>query len=367
MSFSPPKLDPKEEHFCIASYIEGLTLFLRYMPPNARQTDTPKIVLYVHGGSFPSALSIAHRFDGRSWRDELADAGFHVWGLDFHGFGASDPYPEMAEPAECNPVLGRAEGASQQIERAVRFICDHHGVSEISIIGHSWGTIAVGRFAGRCPDLVDRLVFFGPVTWRQKKAEPQTFAAWRLVSLKDQWDRFTAEVPSGEPAVLSKRHFEEWGSLYLDTDRESRTRLPTSVKTPSGPWQDIATSGAGDLGYDPGLIRAPVAIIRGEWDSLATDADAHWLFDALKASTVKRDVKIGCATHLMHLEENRYALYREAQTFLDECDRPPGTSQTRHAIRTRINPDVRRDIHSPTEEGSLRLLPELGQVPEARP
>jgi pimeloyl-ACP methyl ester carboxylesterase len=206
MSLSLPKLDPREEHFCIASCIEGLTLFLRYMPPNAHQTDTPKIVLYVHGGSFPSALSIAHRFDGRSWRDELADAGFHVWGLDFHGFGASDPYPEMAEPAECNPVLGRAEGASQQIERAVRFICDHHGVSEISIIGHSWGTIAVGRFAGRCPDLVDRLVFFGPVTWRQKEAEPQTFAAWRLVSLKDQWDRFTAEVPSEEPAVLSKRH-----------------------------------------------------------------------------------------------------------------------------------------------------------------
>jgi hypothetical protein len=38
------------------------------------------------------------------------------------------------------------------------------------------------------------------------------------------------------------------------------------------------------LAYDPGLIRAPVAIIRGEWDSLATDADARWLFDALKAS-----------------------------------------------------------------------------------
>ena len=68
MPLSPPKLDSKEEHFRIASYIDGLTLFLRYLPPTAHHTDTPKIVLYVHGGSFPSALSIAHRFDGRSWR-----------------------------------------------------------------------------------------------------------------------------------------------------------------------------------------------------------------------------------------------------------------------------------------------------------
>ena len=59
MSLSPPKLDSKEEYFRVASYIEGLTLFLRYLPPTAHHTDTPKIVLYVHSGSFPSALSIA--------------------------------------------------------------------------------------------------------------------------------------------------------------------------------------------------------------------------------------------------------------------------------------------------------------------
>jgi pimeloyl-ACP methyl ester carboxylesterase len=319
----PAKLDPKEEHFQIASDARGLNLFLRYMPPRADLTDAAKIVLYVHGGSFPSALSIAHRFDGRSWRDELVDCGFHVWGLDFQGFGASDRHPEMAEPADRDNVLGRAETASRQVERAVRFICGHHGVARISIIAHSWGTIATGRFAGRFPDLVERLVFFGPITWRQKRAEPRVFPAWRLVSLADQWDRFTAEVPSGEPAVLARDHFEEWGSLYLDTDSESRSRSPASVKTPSGPWQDIAAAGAGDLAYDPSLVRAPVAIIRGEWDGLATDADARWLFDALKASPVKRDVKIGRATHLMHLEENRYALYREAQIFLDGCDRQP--------------------------------------------
>ena len=73
---------------------------------------------------------------------------------------------------------------------------------------------------------------------------------------------------------------------------------------------------------DPAGIKAPTAIVRGEWDSLVTDADARWLFDALNAAPTKRDLKIGRGTHLMHLEENRYELYKEAQSFLDGRDRP---------------------------------------------
>ena len=176
-----------------------------------------KVVLFVHGGTFPSALSIAHRFDGRSWRDELVDTGFDVWGLDFHGFGASDLYPEMSQPAENKPALGQAQSACQQLERAVRFICEHHRVPKISIIAHSWGTIATGLLAGRCPELIERLVFFAPIVGRQKQAEPQIYPAWRLVPLQEQWDRFTQDVPAGELAVLNRRHFDEWGELYLGT------------------------------------------------------------------------------------------------------------------------------------------------------
>lgn len=312
-----PQLDPREQHVHIAGPQPGLRLFLRYLPATTPRARNPKIVLYVHGGTFPSALSIAHRFDGRSWRDDLNDAGFDVWGLDFYGFGGSDRYPEMAEPADRHAPLGRADQASRQLASAVRFICDRHGVAAISLIAHSWGTIVAGRFAAEHPELVDRLVFFGPITWRPKRAEPPAFPAWRPVSLADQWTRFTAEVPADHPPVLARRHFDEWGPAWLDTDPESRTRSPEAVKTPSGPWQDIATAGAGELGYDPGQIRAPVAIIRGEWDSLITDADARWLFDALKASSIRRDIKIGRATHLMHLEAGRFALYRETATFLD--------------------------------------------------
>jgi len=316
------KLDAREAHFRIPSPVEGLQLFLRYLPPQARQPEVRHVVLYVHGGTFPSAVSIAHRFDGHSWRDALCTCGFHVWGLDFLGFGASDRYPEMSLPAERNAALGGAQMAAEQIEYAVRFICTHHKVSRISIIAHSWGCIAAGRFAGTHPDVVERLVFFGPVTWRAPKGEAQYYPAWRTVSLDDQWQRFTQDVPADETPVLARHHFDEWGGLYLDTDPDSHSRSPASVQTPSGPWQDIADAWAGRLAYDPGLIRAPVAIIRGEWDSLATDADARWLFDALPPSPLRRDVKIARATHLMHLEENRYALYREAETFLRGDDMP---------------------------------------------
>jgi pimeloyl-ACP methyl ester carboxylesterase len=149
------------------------------------------------------------------------------------------------------------------LEQAVRFILAHHAVPHLSLVAHSWGTMVAGHFAGRCPDLIDRMVFFGPIAQRSPLADAPRLPAWRLITLQDQWDRFTVDVPPGEAPVLSRRHFDEWGEAYLDSDPAGRDRDPPAVKTPSGAFQDIFDAWAGSLSYDPGLIRAPVAIIRG--------------------------------------------------------------------------------------------------------
>ena len=319
------KLDPREQHFRISGPRDGLSLFLRFLPAATSGFQPRRAALYVHGATFPTALSIAHRFDGKSWRDALNDAGFDVWGLDFYGFGHSDRYPEMQQPPTDNPPLCVAEDAGQQIESAVRFILDHQNIDKLSLISHSWGSMPTGLFAGRYPALVDRVVMFGPIARRGPRRDETApkFPAWRVVTVEDQWNRFIEDVPAHEPPVLSRVHFEEWGERYLDSDPESRRRDPAGVKTPLGPAQEIIRAWHGQLAYDPSQVRSPVAIIRGEWDGLMLDDDARWLFDAFTQAPIKRDIKISRGTHLMHLEAMRLALWRESIAFLCGDDVAP--------------------------------------------
>jgi pimeloyl-ACP methyl ester carboxylesterase len=312
------KLDPREEHFVIPGPHPNLKLFLRYLPASSPNIAGQRPVLYVHGATFPSAVSIAHRFDGFSWRDALNAAGFDVWALDFYGFGNSDRYEEMEKPPEMHGPLCNAQDAGEQVEAAARFILDHQGVSRLSLVSHSWGSMPAGRFAGKHPAMVDRWVLFGPVARRPPRRYElaPSGPAWRVITVEDQWTRFVEDVPPGEPPVLSRKHFDEWAAYYLDSDNGSRIRNPAGVKVPAGPFNDILRAWHGELGYDPALVQAPVALIRGEWDGIVPDEDARWLFDAFKASAIKRDIKISRGTHLMHLEVMRAALYHEANAFL---------------------------------------------------
>jgi pimeloyl-ACP methyl ester carboxylesterase len=295
----------------------GLSFYLRHLPATTKGS-TRKAVLYAHGARLASAVTIAHRFDGLSWRDDLAADGWDVWGLDYVGYGGADRYAAMLEPPEANPPLSRAEEASEQIEHAADFIARHSNLSSISMIAHSWGTNAAGLMAIRRPELVDRLVMFAPVTHRPGAGGQASFVpAWQYITLEDWWKTFTADVPAGEKPVLDEQHFKIWGQAYLACDTENGERTPNSVKTPWGALTDVSELWSGGKLFEPAEIKVPTLIVRGEWDSYSTDADAKWLFDSLKQAPVKRDVKIARATHFMHFEESRFDLYEETRAFLD--------------------------------------------------
>jgi pimeloyl-ACP methyl ester carboxylesterase len=308
--------DPREELFRVDSGRDGLMLLLRRLP--AKTPAKNRAILYLHGATFPSALSIAFRFDGISWRDALCEAGFDVWALDFLGFGGSDRYPEMDAPAEAHEPLGLATDTVTQVEAAAHFILAHDRRRRLAFVTHSWGSMPAGLFAARHPTLVDRIAMFAPLGCRQgpRYVPRPTAAAWKLVTNEEQYKRFVEDVPPGEPPVLTRDHFTRWAEAYLDSDPGARERDPPAVKTPTGPLVEILRAWHGELAWEPEKVEAPVAIVRGSWDGVSSDADARWLFDHLVRSTERRLVTIGRGTHLMHLEKMRNALWRESVTFL---------------------------------------------------
>ncbi len=279
-------------------------------------------VLYVHGATFPSALSVGYRFGGRSWADHLHDRGFDVWAFDFAGFGGSARPAAMTASAAGMPPIGRAGDAARQIGAVVDHVRRVRRGARVHIVAHSWGTIASGIYASRHADAVDRLVWFGPIAQRQIEGlpPPDNIGAWRDLPVAEQLKRFVEDVPVGHLSVLIEPKLALWGPAYLATDPEANGRTPPAVRVPNGPQADIIAAMSGHLGYEPGCVVAPVLVVRGDWDSLCRKADAAWLMNAFGARETA-DIVIPAATHLMHLEHGRDGLFAATADWLSRRGR----------------------------------------------
>lgn len=315
----------------------GLNLALHhYTNDQNRGERTP--VLYIHGATFPSELSVGFKFDGRSWADDLAEDGQDVWSLDFAGFGAS----KQALSSEGGPTLGRFSQAVEQISAAVDEILTRTSASKVSLIAHSWGTLPAGGFAADQPELVDRLILFGPIALRHEPAGSPIPTSSLEITLQAQYDRFVVDVPAGAPPVLSNAHFLEWGQAYLASDPKSHTKSPAAVTIPAGPAMDIAEAWSGQFPYDLSRVLCPVLIVRGEWDSLCLDEDAAWIYTSLLNAADKQDIKLARATHLAHLESGRIRLYEATRNFLRVGSRPSPKARAPVAVIFEVQPEEGR-------------------------
>jgi pimeloyl-ACP methyl ester carboxylesterase len=291
------------------------TLALQVQRPSPVKRASPASgdVIYVHGGTFGADLSIFYRFDGRSWADAINDIGLAIWGFDFLGYGGSDRYR-----SDNNGPAGRMDDVIPQLRRVVEAVRARNGDRSVCLVSHSWGASVAARYTAAYPQDVKALVLFGPIVTRTPVASPAAAATQPShypLTLWAQYRRFIEDVPRGQPQLLSEAHFQAWGAAYLATDPRAAERVPPSVITPYGPVADIGAMWSGQALYDPSRIVAPTFLVRGEWDSLCTDADANRLLSGVGARD-KVGVKIERATHLMHLESQRTVLHDRVNTFL---------------------------------------------------
>ena len=125
------------EDLRIASDTPGIELFLRNKHPKDRTASTGRVLLYVHGATYPSETAFDLRLDGLSWMDYIAAHGWDVWLVDLRGYGRSTRPPEMEKAAKDNVPLVTTDVAVRDVGAAVDYIMKQRGISKLSLLGRS--------------------------------------------------------------------------------------------------------------------------------------------------------------------------------------------------------------------------------------
>ncbi|WP_419900520.1 alpha/beta hydrolase [Roseomonas sp. USHLN139] len=315
------------EEFLIPGGDPGIQLYLR----NKRGESTPagrgdRVVLCLHGATYPASTSFDLPVGGVSWMDYMAGRGFDVWCLDLRNYGRSTREAAMGQPAEANAPLTSGEVAQKDIAAAAAFIRQRRDVPKIVHLGWSWGTSLQARFAADNPALVERLVLYAP-QWLRDGPSPaaagagETLGAYRSVTRADARARWFNGVPEAKRASLFPAGwYEHWADATFATDPEGMRQVPSALRAPNGVLADSrAYWQSGKPFYDPAAITAPTLLVLAEWDRDTPPALAMALFPLLTRSPGKRLVVLAEGTHGILLERNRGALFQAVQVFLEEA------------------------------------------------
>jgi pimeloyl-ACP methyl ester carboxylesterase len=229
----------------------------------------------------------------------------------------------MEQPASENPPIVRTEVAVKDVEAAVDHILARRGLTKLNLMGWSWGTAIMGRYATQNSGKVNRLVLYAP-SWIREA--PSTSSGQAPLGAYQTWtmEQARSRLQNGAPEEKKKdlmpaAWFEAWSAATLAIDPVGAKQTPPVVRTPNGTVQDTREYWmTGKPLWEPSEIKAPTLIVLAEWDGATPVTGAQAVFGKLTNTHYKRLVQIGEGTHLVFLEKNRMHLFREVQLFLDE-------------------------------------------------
>jgi pimeloyl-ACP methyl ester carboxylesterase len=309
----------EREDLMIPAQDAGIRLQLRNMrPAGGKEFHDGRIVLFVHGATFPATVAFDFEMPGGSWMHRLAERGFDVYALDIRGYGGSTRPRALDEPPEANPPFATTAEAARDIAAATGYILKRRGAGALNLVGWSWGTTTAGSYAAAHPGNVRRLVLVSPV-WLPM--QPPAFqGAWRASTHDGARAFMTGGIPKDRIEEISPAAtFERWWAATLATDPAGASRTPPILRSPNGVMRDFHEIWkAGKSAYDPAAIRAPTLLLVGEWDVVTPPVMAFALYPRLSNAAERRLVMLSEATHFMALETHRARLFSEVQLFLEE-------------------------------------------------
>jgi len=313
------------ESYQIPGRDPGIQLYVRNKRPEGMTAFTPdRIVLFVHGATYPAETAFDLQLDGLSWMDYIAQRGYDVYLMDVRGYGRSTRPPEMAQPARENRPIVHTDVAVKDFGTVVDHILTRRGVAKINLLAWSWGTSIAAAYTAHSSDKVARLVLYAPVWLRQTPSLVRVegpLGAYRTVTMDAARQRWLTGVAADkQKELIPSGWFEAWWQANMDADPVGAAQVPPVVRAPNGVVEDGQRYWAADTRYyDASKIRVPVLLIHGEWDVDTPAYMSQALFARLTGAPAKRYVVIGEGTHTIIMKQNRMHLFREVQLFLDDA------------------------------------------------
>jgi pimeloyl-ACP methyl ester carboxylesterase len=266
--------------------------------PKAGESPRPVLFL-VHGSSVDSRVfDLTVPGSGEySMMNVFARYGYDVWTMDHENYGKS----------------GRTEGNSdvasgaEDLKAGAIVVERETGRDKFHFFGESSGALRAGAFAMVQPKRIDRLAL-AALTYKgtgsptlTKRAEQLEYYRTHNMRKRDRemiLSIFTRDKPgTTEPGV---------GDALADVELKYGDQVPT------GTYLDMT---ANLPVIDPKKVLAPVQILRGEYDGIATVADLEDFYNQLPSGD-RQFVIIPGAAHSLVLTKNRQLFWHAVHSFL---------------------------------------------------
>lgn len=279
----------------------------RAAAPRAGEPPLPVLFL-VHGSSLSARSSYDLTVPGRgeySMMNVFARNGFDVWTVDHEGYGRS------------SRTEGNSDVASgvEDLKAVTEVVARETGVSRFHFYGTSSGALRAGAFAMARPGRVDRLVL-AAFTWTGKGSPT-------LAKRREDLEYFRTynRRPRERDMIRSIFTRDKSGTADpLVAEALADAELAFGDTIPTGTYLDMT---ANLPVVDPTRVFAPVLMVRGEHDGIATEDDLLAFYRRLPNAD-RHFVVIAGAAHSLGLSSDRHRVWHVVRAFLETPGREGG-------------------------------------------
>ena len=267
--------------------------------PKAGEPAKP-VLFFVHGSSVtsrPFDLKVPGKGE-YSVMNEFARYGFDCWTMDHENYGKS------------GRTSGNSDIASgvEDLKAAVEVLARETGQQKFHFLGESSGALRAGAYAMAAPERIDRLVF-AAFTYKgedsptlKKRAEQVDYYRSHNLRKRDR-DMIRSIATRDKPGTSDPAAIE----ALADVELQFGDQIPT------GTYLDMT---ANLPVVHPEKVLAPVLLVRGEYDGIATEDDLLNFFRKLPVQD-RQFVVLPGASHSVALGTNRKQFWHVMRSFLE--------------------------------------------------